>query len=263
MHTALSYDISPITPSNSDIDFFLPKHIHQYCFLPSWWLSPSNQLAFILGYTGMQTAFSSHAMLFCKVQLVSLPRRQSVPPSELVTNGELVVCGICPKRNRRVTEALEGSLWGHRHWSVDRKREQAGAPAISFLCPCSPLIILLGSHYQPPHLNWSIENCRARFHACSLPAYSDGPHYSSFQQREIHYSMRKTDSLQPFAYSAKSVTTHRLCHYFLLPKLLDITAFNWTGEGIEGRNGIQTVKMVIKKQKIHRKHNSFLRPVEI
>lgn len=76
MHTALSYDISPITPSNSDIDFFLPKHIHQYCFLPSWWLSPSNQLAFILGYTGMQTAFSSHAMLFCKVQLVSLLRRQ-------------------------------------------------------------------------------------------------------------------------------------------------------------------------------------------
>lgn len=64
MHPALPYDISPITPSNFDTDFFFPKHIHQYCFLPGWWLSPSNQLAFILGYTGMQTAFSSHTKLF-------------------------------------------------------------------------------------------------------------------------------------------------------------------------------------------------------
>lgn len=191
MHTALPYDISPITPSNFDTNFFFPKHIHQYCFLPGWWLSPSNQVVFTLGYTGMQTAFTSHTKLFCKVNLVSLPRRQSMPPSEFETNNELLVHGIYPKQNRRVTEALESSAWGHRHWSVDSKRQQAGAPAISFLWPCLPLIILLGSHYQPPHLNWSIENCRACFHACSLPAYSDCLHYSSFQQREIHYLMCK------------------------------------------------------------------------
>lgn len=116
----------------------------------------------------------------------------------------------------------EGSLrrLGEALRAAHSKREQAGAPAISFL----PLIILLGSHYQPAHLNWSVWSCRAPFHACSLPACSDCPHYSSSQQRGIHCSMQKTDSLQPFAYSSKPVTTHRLCHYFFPPKLFDITA---------------------------------------
>lgn len=153
MHTALPYDISPITPSNFDTDFFLPKQIRQYCFLPSWWLSPCNQLAFILGYTGMQTAFSSHTKLFCKVQLVSLPRRQSVAPSEFVTNGELVVHGSKTEGSGRHWRALHGVTA-----VVCRQQKRAGrCLSISFLRPCSPLIILLGSHYQPPHLNWSME----------------------------------------------------------------------------------------------------------
>lgn len=224
MHTALPYDISPITPSNFDTDFFLPKHIHQYCFLPSWWLSPSNQLAFILGYTGMQTAFSSHTKLFCKVQLVSLSRRQSVPPSEFVTNGELVVLGSKTAGSGRHWKALHGSQAG------DSSRGQAGAPAIPFLGPCSPLIFS-GSHHQPPHLNWSMENGRACFHPCSLPACSDCFHYSSSQQREIHYLMHKTDWLQPFADSSKSVTTYKLWHYF--PLLNCLTSQLLTEQGKE------------------------------
>lgn len=65
---------------------------------------------------------------------------------------------------------------------------------------------------------------QSRFHACSLPAYSACPHYSSSQQRGIHYSMRKTDSLQPFAYSSKPATTHRLCHCSFPPELFDMMA---------------------------------------
>lgn len=60
------------------------------------------------------------------------------------------------------------------------EKEQAGVLAISLCYPCSPLIILLGSHYQPSYLNYPVEYCRTLFHACSLLGYSACSHYSFF-----------------------------------------------------------------------------------
>lgn len=161
MLTALPYDISL---SNSDTEVFSPKCIHQYSSLPSWWLSFTNESVFIPGCTRMQTTFSFQTVLFCTVQHVFLLRRHCAPPSWFVTNGELMVHEIYPKQNRRVTEALEGCTASHGRWSIDMKKGTCMClSSLTSIHPCSPLIILLGSHYQPSYLNWSIEYCRTLF----------------------------------------------------------------------------------------------------
>lgn len=48
---------------------------------------------------------------------------------------------IYPKQNRRVTEALEGSGTGHRHWSTDRRKGAGRCPGYF------PLLSLLTSDY--------------------------------------------------------------------------------------------------------------------
>lgn len=126
MLTALPYDISL---SNFDTEVFSPKCIHQYSSLPSWWLSFTNQSVFIPGCTWMQTTFSFQTVLFCRVQHVFLLRRHCAPPSEFVTNGELMVHEIYPKQNRRVTEALEGCTASHGRWSIDMKKGTGTCPS--------------------------------------------------------------------------------------------------------------------------------------
>lgn len=59
-------------------------------------------------------------------------------------------------------------------------------------------------------------------------------------------------------------TCHHTDHATISSLLNCLTSQLWlTGEGIEGRNGTQTVKMIIRKQRIHREHHSYLRPLEI
>lgn len=123
--------------SNFDTEVFSPKHIHQYCFLPSWWLSSTNQSVFIPGCTWLQITFSFQTVFFRTVQHVFLLRRHCAPPSQFVTNGELTVHEIYPKQNRRVTESLEGCVAGDGRCSIDRKKGTGRCP--SYLASVSPL----------------------------------------------------------------------------------------------------------------------------
>lgn len=169
MHIALPYDTSPISLSNFDKEVFSPKHNHQYCFLPRWWLPSTNQSVFTPGCTRTQTTFSFQTAFFRRVRHVSLPRRCCAPLSQFVTNGEVMVRAAHPKHNRRVTAAGEGWVQGHRCWSTDRRKGAGRCPgylASIALLTSDYFIRFPLSAFTPKLIYWVLQNPFSRPALC-------------------------------------------------------------------------------------------------
>jgi len=166
------------------------------------------------------------------------------------------------KQQGRVTEAREGCVAGHGRWSMDGKRGAGRCPSHLASAPPPRLCLV----YQVP--------------VTSVHPYIDPPgtaaaFFPRLLSARVFWLLSSFPPSSRETFITQDVKLTRFNPLLMAPNLSVHTAYAGISyllnyftpqlltEETEGTNPTQTVKMIVRKQKIHRKHNSFLRPLEI